>query len=543
MLPDADAVAGGSVVRWVARLDDRAVMLLFYFLSFWPLLVDNGVFWDDWLLHGQKPQTLMRLFDELGTSPAGPYLGRALVALPPVAGRWFVFTIYLLAMLVTYRILVRTKLFGPNTALLLTLLATLIPHNFARVTMACAGYAVYYLLFLLAFLALVEYIERRRIILRLTSLLLFFVSFGTSSLLVYYLLALMYLAWHERPSPMSLKGVAKGIASYLDFIVIPLVLYALKSAFFVPHGMYANYQAISSGNITQSFHEFVLSVWSSFAGVIGRSLAIAAGSPVLVIMLTIAVYWLLGKRAPERGARVDARVSAAKRFLLGAVAFYLGVLPYLVIGRNGATFGAEWESRDQLLLGIGAALMLFYGLMYVFATVPVGVRLQRFVLAVLVASFVLTNVTTYLQFQADWFKQVAFMEIVRGMPQIRDNTTFAVDDRAGALNAMERHVQFYEYNGMLRQVFGTDTRLAARASDISFLLSRPAYLAMFVERPQYGFKDYVPGAPTQTIVIDAGERGLGLASMARLLGEEILRPAAFREHVRQTLVVRVEPPQ
>lgn len=540
MPPEADLVAGRRTLRSVARLDHRGVMLLLYVLSFWPLLVNNGVFWDDWVFYGQKPQTLQRLFAELGTSPVGRYLGRALVAVPPVAGRWFVFTVYLVAMLVTYRILVKTKLFGRNAALLLTLLASLIPYNFARVTMACAGYAVYYLLFLLAFLALVEYVERKWRVLRLASLLLFFLSFGMGSLLIYYLIPMMYVAYRERPSPMSLKGAGKEIASYLDFIVIPVVFYLLKSAFFVAHGIYGSYQTVSANNFIQSPYEFVLSVWSSFAGVIGRSLAVASGSLLLLVVLTVAVYWLLGKRTPDGGGRADARATAARRFLLGVLAFYLGVLPYLAIGRDGATFGLEWESRDQLLLGMGAALMLFYGLTYLFAVARVGIKLQTLVLAVLVASFVLANVTAYLEFQRDWYKQVAFMEIAKDLPSIRGNTTFTVEDNAVGLNAMNRRMQFYEYTGALKRTFGTTTRLAVPASDMA-KFGNPDFVAKLASRPQYNFGDWVRDGPTRTIVVDPGEHGFGLAKVGRLLAEELLDPAAFRVDVKQALVIHVEP--
>lgn len=215
-------------------------------------------------------------------------------------------------------------------------------------------------------------------------------------------------------------------------------------------------------------------------------------------------------------------------------------MPYLAVGRAGATFGREWESRDQLLLGIGAGFMLYYGLKYLFGRFDFGAKPQRLVIAVLVASFVLANMTAYLQFQADWFKQVSLIENFRGMPEVRDNTTFAVDDRATALNAMNRHIQFYEYTGMLKQAFGTTTRLAALASDIG-AFSDPAFLAMCVERPQYNFQDYVASAPTHSIVVEQGPRGSGLAATGRLLAEQLLKPAEFKEDVKLILQVRVEP--
>ena len=64
---------------------------------------------------------------------------------------------------------------------------------------------------------------------------------------------------------------------------------------------------------------------------------------------------------------------------------------------------------------------------------------------------------------------------------------------------------------------------------------------MCVERPQYNFQDYVYTPPTHTIVVETGSARLGLASMGRLLVEELLDPAAFRRDVKKVLAVRTEP--
>jgi len=515
------------------------ILLLFYFLSFWPLLVNNGIFWDDWVLYHQTPQTLTDLFGEAG-SPPSAYFIRILVSVAPVFGKWFVFAVYLGAMLVVYQILQDTKLFGKEESLLLTLLSAVIPFNFARIASVDAMYAVCYLLFLLAFLALVKYMSGKRRRFRIVSLLLFFLSFGASSLLVFYVVALLYIGYCRRTSLGSLRGIVRTCVAHLDFLLIPVVFFAMKSLFFVPYGIYAGHNKISLDNIARSPREFLLTLGSSFADVIGRSLIGAAGAVGISALLLLVAYLALAGRVCEGARDVDAYRIRAWRFALGAFLFYAGLLPYLAIGRRGATFGSEWESRDQLLLGIGAAFLLYYGLKYLFTRVHLGAGPQRLVFAVLVAAFVLANMGMYVRFQADWFKEVAFIENVKAIPVIRDNTTFAVVDRAASLNAMNRHIQFYEYNGMLRQAFGTTTRLAAPSVDIG-VFANPAFLAMCVERPQYNFRNYVYSAPAHTIFIDPGTRTLGLASMARLLAEEVFKPAAFRADVKNIIDVTVEP--
>ncbi len=427
----------------------------------------------------------------------------------PVFGKWFVFAVYLGAMLVVYQILQDTKLFAKEESLLLTLLSTVIPYNFGRIVTIDTLYAVCYLLFLLAFYSLVKYMSTKSRAFRIVALLLFFLSFGTNSLLVFYVVALLYIAYCERSSVGSLRDMFWTCVAYLDFLLIPVGFFAMKSLFFVPHGIYLNYNKISLDNIARSPHEFLLGLQSSFADVIGRSLVGSAGAIGAAATLLLVAYLVFSGRVSEGAHDVDAYRIRAWRFMLGAFLFYVGLLPYIAIGRTGAHFGTEWESRDQLLLGIGAAFLLYYGLKYLFTRVHLGARPQRLIFAILVASFVLTNMGMYVRFQADWFKEVSFIENVKSMPVIRDNTTFSVADGATSLNAMNRHIQFYEYNGMLRQAFGTTTRLAAPSTDI-VAFANPAFLAMCVERPQYNFQDYVYAAPQYTIVIAAGTRRLVL---------------------------------
>jgi hypothetical protein len=295
-------------------------------------------------------------------------------------------------------------------------------------------------------------------------------------------------------------------------------------------------------NIVRSPSEFLLSLRASFLDVVVGSFDLASVAAVVVaLVLIVAAYALFSGRVRDDAVGGGGWPAAARRLLLGVLFFYLGVLPYLAIGREGRTFGSEWESRDQLLLGIGAAFILFYGLTLLFDLMHAGAWIRQLVFAVLVACFVLANVTMYLQFQADWFKQAGIIEHMRGETAIRDNTTFAVEDRIPELNAMNRHVQFYEYTGMLVQAFGTRTRLAAPASDIS-AFSNPAFLALCVERAQYNLQDYKAATPSHLIVIDRGkDRSLGLAAMGKLITEELLNPAAFRARAKELVSMKVEP--
>jgi hypothetical protein len=442
-------------------------------------------------------------------------------------------------MLVFYQILVTTRLFEKNEALILTLLATLVPYNFARITVACARYGLCYLLFLVAFLLVVKYMSSRRVVTRVAALILFFVSFDTNSLLLFYIIALAYIAYRERDSLRSLRDVVRKCVEYIDFLLLPLVYYAVKTLFFVPYGIYADYNSISAQNIDRSPYEFLLVMRHSFVGVIWGSLTTAASALVASALLIFLTYWLVGRRVQLSGEAAR-HGSAARRFWLGVLLLYAGVLPYLAIGRDGATFGLEWESRDQLLLGIGAAFVLYYALDYLSKRLRLGPWPARAVFVLLIAAFIVTNMTVYLAFQADWFKQVAIVENVEDLPVVKDNATFTVQDNAGTLNAMGRHIQFYEYNGMLKQAFGDETRLAAWTSDIGGFAD-PGFLALCVERPQYNFKDYAYVAPMHTIVIDGGVGGRGPLGTVRLLAKQIFDPAAFREDVKRVVSVRVEP--
>ena len=91
---------------------------------------------------------------------------------------------------------------------------------------------------------------------------------------------------------------------------------------------------------------------------------------------------------------------------------------------------------------------------------------------------------------------------------------------------------------MLKRAFGTTTRLAAPSPDLAAFADPGSWPCASSGRSTTSRTTCPP--PTQTIVSSrrAWSRS---ASMARLLGEELLEPAAYRENVKQVLAVKTEP--
>ena len=346
-------------------------LFFFFFLAFAPLLVNNGIFWDDWVHYDQTAQTLARTFNELGSPPAG-YLVRILASAPPRGGEVVHLRDLPAAMLITYQILVKTRLFGKNAAFF-----SRFSRRSSRTTSrgsrrsapptrratCCSFWGSLRSSLQLRQETAFEYCSlacssRRSARTRCSS---------------YYLVPVLYIAYSSGPR-CSRLGQSRGSAWHTWISSCFQSCSTPSRRLLRPVRHLPELQQSASTNIAQSPSGFLLESRVLVVRRRRRSERLRHRGRARRGIVLIAVP----TGSCEEGARggggrgrlqYSGPVVPAWRSL-----FYLGVLPYLAIGRQGPTFGSEWESRDQLLLGIGAAFMLYYGVTYLFARLHLGVR-------------------------------------------------------------------------------------------------------------------------------------------------------------------------
>ena len=176
---------------------DSLIIVLAYTLAWGLLVVNWGIYWDDWTSVGVSPASLALGLREIGAVPWVAFFSAALYSmpLPGLVGHIIVFSAYLLSTLALHAILRRTPGLSRMDALVAALTFAVLPVNYARVALADLPYGLSLLAFLAATLLLIRYVEDGGLARRAVALGLYFSSFFTASLLVMYVMPMALAAF------------------------------------------------------------------------------------------------------------------------------------------------------------------------------------------------------------------------------------------------------------------------------------------------------------------------------------------------------------
>jgi hypothetical protein len=145
---------------------------------------------------------------------------------------------------------------------------------------------------------------------------------------------------------------------------------------------------------------------------------------------------------------------------LGSVLITLGAFPYITSGRlvdvsewmlNFVPRASDWDSRNQLLLGIGSALLIT-GL-----AGPIDSKFKKRAITVLCGSCVFFNFTYMQGYLLDAKKQEEVIHLLSQSDVVREGHVIMINDLAVRYNARGRLVRTYEWDGMLNRAFGETT--------------------------------------------------------------------------------------
>jgi hypothetical protein len=511
---------------------DRLVILVAYALAWGALLVNRGLYWDDWTLVGQTQAQLVNGAREFGVPWAG-YAWAALLSmpLPGLTGHVLAFVAYLLSALVLHGILLRIPWLSRVDAVVAALTFAVLPVNYARIALVDLPYALSLLAFLAATWLLIRSIEGGGLLRRLAALGLYLFSFYTASLLVLYLVPVALaaaIAWKSTGVPFR-----SFVLRHADFIALPVAYWVLKTTFFTPSGVYDGYNALSMRGMAQVPRAMLSIPNQVLIEPLDRAVTVAG---LLGILVGVAVAaWLVRRsRVAERGSFVSAPVLA----LAGAAMVGLGVFAYLVVGKTPVVW--DWSSRHQLLVPLGAGLLAAAAARGARGGLKGAGRAgPAFAIAVglLLGVSIVADARTLLVYQADWFKQVALQDAVGTIPELRTARHIRVVDTATELNALKRTYRFYEYNVLFELALGGTNRL------VSDGVKEPSLeqLATFAARPGYHMGQYVP-SPFDAEVRVSSSHGLpGSLTLFRLVVAEALGSPSFASDVSKLIEVRAVP--
>lgn len=493
-----------------------------YTLAHGLMLLDRGLFFDDWLAFRQPTALMIRLAQESGSiwpSPAAwlPYSS----ALAVWGTHAIVFLSFLVVALLALRLLRRVSLFSAEARVAVASLIAVFPVNAARDVTVDWPYAVSLAFFMAGWTLLDSdrLVGWKRWGARVAALLLLFLSFRTASLGLFYVVILLWLIWRSGASWRRPREVLRTLVSWADVIALPIVFLVYRSLAAAPFGPYADYNKLTLPRFLRAAPLVPETLWFSLVGAFARIPTIVWWPVALLAGAAAgAALWKMGP-ATDAGSTPRGRdaVNWGAVAVVGVGLVVLGVYPYLAVHKIPEF--TDFNTRFQLLVPFGAALVVV-GLVRAATGGPGLWRILRIgLLAAIIGLCAGTAAGDHLSYQREWYKELGMVEALRAAPQARAGRTFVFDDQALDLNANGRTSRrFYEYAGMFDMAFSTHVRFGLDRTDYA-LNGTSFYRPRFTQT--YKLDGYVAGAPDYTVTVRRGRANLFDARVvARLLWEE-----------------------
>lgn len=421
----------------------------------WIFLLGDALFWDDWTLVDVTRQVVIEDFTQLGA----PWTGyvHALVLAHPI-GPWLyralTFFFHLSAGLFLYGLLSTFRGLRETDRALIAIFYLVFPFFWSRIALIVLPYSTGIFLFFGAWFLWVCGANRKGGYLRLLSLGAFVMSFCVlPSLLMFYALPVVH-RWHIFNRDGN-GGLLVFLKRSIGFLLAPEVFWFLRHWWFPAHGAYEGY------NDPTLDKDYLWYLWYTPRYMVHEFLHLKIRIELLVLCLPLAwiVAYLLDQRKrivasePEKDYRAGVTM-----LLLGVVALYLGVEPYLLVGK--IPWHGDWASRYQALMPLGTAVLIVSGYK-MFDHVS-----RRIWVAFWLSLCLALDMSYYVWSLRDWIKQEALIAAFRRESDIARGTTFPIVDRTRGYNVEFRGYREYEWRGLLRRAFDGDERRYADDMDV-----------------------------------------------------------------------------
>jgi hypothetical protein len=352
----------------------------------------------------------------------------------------------------TYKILLSTHIFNIYESKLIAFISIIVPISSSLVSLAIVPFLFPVLLFYIAFFLLSKYYNKLTIFMRLGILLLFYLSFSTNSLLVFYASVLLYLYYMDtKEDLLKFESIKLFFIKKIDFIILPVVYFIYKIFFLQPYGIYENYNHINIKVLSyipiMIFKTFKV-MFIDFTMYLFNDLTIVIIAVVVSLIISVLI-----------NINLDFFKDNKKYlFILAILLFVFAVFPYLAVLKYPVYKG--WESRFSLLVGI--SLSLFY-IFFISVVSQIFLNYKNkvfiFFISLFISLFVMKNILIQYQQNIDWFYQVSLQKKLKNSNIIEKNNTILLNIKDNDKLLFNRKFRFYELNGLYKQVSKKDDKL------------------------------------------------------------------------------------
>ena len=379
----------------------------------------RAFFWDDWAIKTISAQAERQYWKELGFPPPISFIMIEVFQRNPIYFRLGTFIIFFVCGWFLFQILKKVHFLSASDQRLITILFLILPINSARVAIQMFGYTYCLFFFYAGWYFLVTKRGRSA---KFIAVILFLLSFNTLSFITFLTVpAFHYLMLNT--SNFTKFKIRGCIPPLLLLLMAPTYWFFIKNAY-PPSALHLAYYSPDISGIIRGL--LIMSLSTSLLG------------------------WTIWRFRESRDMR---QIMIA----LGTVLITLGAFPYITSGRlvdvsewmlNFVPRASDWESRNQLLLGIGLALLITG------VVGPIDSKFKKRAITVLVGSFVLLNFTYMQSYLLDAKKQDEVIHLLSNSDVVREGHLIMINDLAVRYNARGRLVRTYEWNGMLNRAFG-----------------------------------------------------------------------------------------
>jgi hypothetical protein len=508
---------------------EKSIIMRLFFLYFltniFLLLNFQGVYWDDWVVYSQRPDTVINIFTQTGVVLMG-YLH---VILQKIGNGIYIYRIlsffgYFASGVFLYFILQKSRAFDKASGFFIALLFLLAPVNYAKMALVNATPIIFLSIFYLSFFLLSLYLENKKnIFLRVVILSLFLISFTVESVLVFYVTILFYIfytLYNKNPEEKVLTLFKIFITHYLDFILLPLVFFGFKHFFLQPNGLYVGYNAIR----LDIYFLYIL-IKQSFETSLYEPIFYAFSTAYAHLTLTVFIFILVCftlKNFISADFPKGKSIGWFSMLIMGIMLFIFAMIPYCAVGKLPQM--GSWESRHQLLVSFSIALIVFS---LVSCIRFFNKKLSAYLLYGIISIFIVRGLHTYYLYDMDWFYQVSLMEQFKHSKIMREHSTFIVKDHLESdvwINS--RSFNPYELNGLMKYAFKEDTRLI-----VQYIDSIESY-QKFSEHPQYNFAHWTYEQPIHIEFFKNENVQLTRNAKFKLFFYSIFNPEEFKRKVK-----------
>jgi hypothetical protein len=414
-------------------------LCFFYLLAHGGILfIPNAIYWDDWYIFQSSRTDILDTFSQAGSMlNLWGYLHINLINIGIWPYRLFTFILFFGSGLAFNSIIKNHKEINHEQRFILVLLFLIMPFNMARVAIINFPYTLSYFLFFLGWALFSR--------LRTLSLGLFFLSFNTNSLLLFYTIPFFEI-YYRNTKEFNWNSFALFVRKYLDLAILPFVYFSIKILFFMPYGRYEGY------NEQFHFTNLIISPYMQLADLMSWKLSLGR-----IAFVSLLVYFFLKIALPISNKKSP--IIPFWGIFFGGFLIFLGCFPYWILGHI-PTFN-EWTSRHQLLMPLGSSIIILCIWMHS--------RASYLAIVITIAISLVVNLTGYRSFYIDWAKQKQLIKIFSENQFIRNAGLIVIDDKSENMNALGgRKYAFYEWNGIFKFTFGDEVRFGINKTDLNW---------------------------------------------------------------------------